>query len=180
MTAPVQSNAVYLSRRTSRRGCGCVGAPDKRLSLCVIPNMIEIEFEPPEISTCECCGKDTVRLTRFVLKDGTAHAVYYAQYSKGHETDRISGIIGLGDWGELAGPADRLAFPFEIWVKDGNFNVGLVAAADSPWHDVKFLGRVLNRDEALLHPWHKEAFHITDHMVAEDPEIVAFFSANDA
>ena len=142
--------------------------------------MIEIEFEPPEIRTCDCCGKDTVRLTRFVLKDGNAYAVYYAQYSKGHESGRVSGIIGLGDWGETAEPSDRLAFPFEIWVTDGNFNVGLVNAADSPWRDVTFIGRVLNRDEALAHPWHKEAFHITDHMVVEDPEIIAFFSANDA
>lgn len=142
--------------------------------------MIEIEFEPPETYTCECCGKDTVRLTRFVLNDGNAHAVYYAQYSKGHESDRVRGIIGLGDWGEEAKPSDRVAFPFELWIKDDNYNVALVDAAESPWHDATFIGRVLNRDEALGHPLCKEAFHITDHIVSEDPQIVDFFNANAA
>ena len=142
--------------------------------------MLEIEFEPPSTYRCECCGTDTVRLTRFELKDGNAHAVYYAQYSKGHETNRVKGIVGLGDWGDDAKPSDRLAFPFQRWVADGNYNVGLVDAAESPWQDVTFIGRVLNRNEALAHPWHEEVFHITDHMVAEDPEIRSFLNANGA
>jgi len=102
--------------------------------------MIEIEFEPAEIHICECCGKDTVRLTRFVHKDGNAHAVYYAQYSTGHEIGRVSGIIGLGEWGEASEPSDRLAFPFELWETDDNFNVGhrrcsgfAVARYNLPW-----------------------------------------------
>ena len=154
--------------------------PGLTQALGVIPNMIEIEFEPPDTYMCDCCGKETVRLTRFVLDDGNAHAVYYAQYSKAHDPNGVSGIVGLGEWGEGAQPSDRVAFPFQIWVTDDNYNVGLVDAEDSPWSDATFIGRILNRDEALAHPLCKEAFHITDHMVADDPEIVAFFRANDA
>jgi hypothetical protein len=38
------------------------------------------------------------------------------------------------------------------------------------------LGRLLNRDEALAHPWCKEVFHITDHITQEDPEAIAFLA----
>jgi len=138
--------------------------------------MIEIEFEPAATKSCECCGSDTVSLTRFVLEDGAAHAVYYAQYSRGHESDRINGIVSLGDWAESASPDDRIAFPFQLWKSDDGYNVGLVDASASPWSHVTILGRILDRAEALSHPWCKEAFHITDHMVSDDPEIRAFLS----
>jgi len=141
--------------------------------------MIEIEFEEPTESLCDCCGNTTVRLTRFVHSDGNAHAVYYAQFTKGHEPDHVSGLIGLGEWGEGAEPEDRVAFPFQIWLDSDNFCVGLVDAEQSPWSHVSFLGRILDREEALKHEWIQEVFHITDHMVAEDPEIVRFFEGRD-
>jgi hypothetical protein len=139
--------------------------------------MLAIEFEPPTESVCECCGNSTVRLTRFVLKDGNAHAVYYAQYTRGHDEKRMSGLIGLGEWGDDAGPEDRRAFPFQMWLKGDDTVIGLIDAEDSPWSDATFLGRVLDRDEALTHPWIQEVFHITDHIVTEDPEVIGYFRA---
>lgn len=136
--------------------------------------MIEIEFKPPSIKLCECCGTETVTLTRFVLKDGSAHAVYYAQFSRGHETDVVSGLVSLGEWGDSATPEDRLAFPLQLWTSKDNYNVAFVNASDSPWGDVTFMGRLLDREEALKHPWCSEVFHITDHIVADDAEVKAF------
>jgi len=138
--------------------------------------MIEIEFEEPSVSICECCGKNTVRLTRFVLKDGNAHAVYYLQYTPGHNPAYMSGLIGLGGWGESASPDDRLAFPFRLWTSQDSYSVGLIEAAESPWVESTFLGRLLNRNEALAHPWCKEVFHLTDHITQEDPEAIAFLA----
>jgi hypothetical protein len=140
--------------------------------------MLEIDFESPVESICECCGKTTVTLTRFVLEDGNAHAVYYAQFTKSHPGQSLSGLIGLGAWGEDAAPTDRLAFPFTVWVKDDHPVVTLVDAEESPWSHTTFLGRLLNRDEALAHPWIKEVFHITDHMLLDDQEIKDFFWAS--
>lgn len=137
--------------------------------------MIKLECEPPTESVCECCGNTTVRLTRFVYRDGGAHAVYYAQFTRGHVQKRLSGLVSLGAWGEGGLPEQRLAFPLQIWTQAGQFKVGLVNAAESPWHDVTFLGRILNRDEALKHKWIGEVFHLTDHMVSEDREIAAYF-----
>ncbi len=139
--------------------------------------MIQIEFEEPAESKCECCGNTTVRLTRFVYQNDSAFAVYYAQFTKAHKEKRMSGIIGLGEWGDDdIGPEARLAFPFQIWLDGENYQVGLVNAEDSPWSHVTFLGRILDREEALAHPWINDVFHITDHMVADDHEIVKFFN----
>ena len=142
--------------------------------------MIRIEFENPTESQCECCGKTTVRLTRFVYRDDEAYAVYYSQYTPDHDEKRLSGLIGLGKWGEGGEPEDRLAFSFQIWTDENNFKVGLVDAKDSPWSHVTFLGRILDRAEALKHEWIKEVFHITDHMVTDDPEITKYFGTHGA
>lgn len=137
--------------------------------------MIDIEFEDPQVAYCECCGKEIVRLTRFVYQDGDAFAVYYLLFTRGHTPKVADGIISLGEWGEGSGPDQRLAFPFRIWTNDLNYQVGLVDAEASPWCDVTFLGRIVNRDEALQHEWVQDVFHITDHIVADDTIVVDFF-----
>lgn len=142
--------------------------------------MIEIEFEEPTQSLCECCGNTTVRLTRFVYQDGDAYAVYYIQYTPQHDTKRLSGIIGLGKWGDDGTPEDRLAFPFQIWMDEDNFVVGLVNAEASPWSHVSFLGRVLDREEALAHKWIDDVFHVTDHIVTDDSAVTNYFDAHGA
>jgi hypothetical protein len=138
--------------------------------------MIEIEFEEPTIDKCNCCGSNIVRLTRFVYQNDDAFAVYYAKFVTGHDEKIVYGLISLGDWGEGAEPKDRLAFPFRIWLKENDFQVGLVDREDSPWKDVEYLGQILDRKDALLHHWIKDVFHITDHMVEDDKLIVNYFS----
>ena len=140
--------------------------------------MIAIEFEAPNVSLCECCGRETYRLTRFVTKHGCAHAVYFLQFTPGHDQPHIAALVSLGAWGESATSDERLAFPLRIWASGNNYNVGLVDASDSPWFGSLYLGRMLNRCESLRHPWRDEVFHITDHIVREDKEAVAFLTSH--
>ncbi|WP_269235402.1 hypothetical protein [Flavobacterium flavigenum] len=45
---------------------------------------------------------------------------------------------------------------------------------ESPWqHEI--LEKILDRKDALEHPWIQEVFHITDHIVDEDKELIAYF-----
>ena len=142
--------------------------------------MLEIEFEEPSETECECCGNTTTKLTRFVYQDGDAFAVYFGSFTTGHEDKVLNGLIGLGEWGnDEKGPECRTAFPFRIWLNGDDFQVGLMNAEESPWRDVTFMGQILDRGEALEHEWISDVFHITDHMVAEDPEIVRYFSKGD-
>ena len=138
--------------------------------------MIEIEFEDPTFEYCECCGKETTRLTRFVNQNNSAYAVYYAKFTEGHDKKVLYGLISLGEWGEGAEPEGRVAFPFRIWTNDDFYQVGLVNRHDSPWSHTTYLGRVLDREEALTHPWVKEVFDLTDRMVEDDVAIVDYFN----
>ncbi len=138
--------------------------------------MLEIELEEPTIDKCTCCGKDVVRLTRFVSQDGDAFAVYFAKFTRDHDDKVLYGIISLGEWGGDSKPENRIAFPFKIWTNQENYQVGLTDKEESPWSDEEYLGKILDRKDALIHPWVKDVFHITDHMVLDDKIIVEYFS----
>lgn len=138
--------------------------------------MLRIEFETPRQSQCTCCGNTTVQLTRFVYQDENAYAVYYAAFTPTHADKVVSVLAGLGEWGDdTKGPQSRVAFALEIRVAGGQYQVGLIDAAHSPWAHVSFLGRILDRDEALRRPLAGDVFHLSDHIVAEDREITGYF-----
>jgi hypothetical protein len=140
--------------------------------------LITIEFaDRVEGDPCPCCGRRTTRLTRFVYSDGDAHAVYYASFADGHRGGYVSAIVSLGEWGEGATPEQRVAFAVQIRATETQYQVALVDAETSVWSDAEFLGRMLSRHEALRHPWRDEVFHITDHIVDEDPDVRAFFKS---
>ena len=139
--------------------------------------MLTIEFEPPYRKDCDCCGGTSTTLTRYVSEDDAAYAVYYASFSDLHP-DEVKVVVSLGVWWDGGTPSDRLAFPLVLWQDDENFGVTLVDSAASPWKDVELLGRMLDREEAVTHPKAKEVFHVTDHIVRDDPEVVGFFSRN--
>ncbi|RKS15683.1 hypothetical protein [Flavobacterium sp. 120] len=137
--------------------------------------MIKIEFEKPNIETCDCCGKETTKLTRFVYKDDDAFAIYYIKFTKDHEEKIATGIISIGDWGTDEEAKNRFSFPFRIWTNSDNFQVGLIDKDESPWKQ-SLLGKILDRKDALKHHLISEVFHITDHIVVEDKEVVEYFA----
>ena len=140
--------------------------------------MIEIELTEPKKSTCECCGGTSISLTRFVYKDDDAFAIYYAAFSDNHPENAVIAVISIGSWESDSVPPDRVAFPFQIWEGEKNFNVGLMNASESPYNGINLLGKMLDREEALEHPWIEDVFHITDHITTDDTEIINFFKLN--
>jgi hypothetical protein len=139
---------------------------------------ITIEFEPPRQSgPCECCGSVTTTLTRFVYKDGNAHAIYYARFSDSHADQCIKAAVSIGEWGEGSNPTHRTAFALELRAGPENYEVMVCDAATSPWKGAELLGPMLDRDAALAHPLIHEVFHITDHAVVEDQPLKAYLDA---
>ncbi|MGI9650693.1 hypothetical protein [Chryseobacterium sp. RLHN22] len=135
--------------------------------------MLEIEFEEPVSEICDCCGNITIKLTRFVYENDSAFAIYYVRFTKDH--DDFLGLISLGDWGTDEIPSNRTSFLFKLWVDKENWNVSILDGNESPWNS-EILGKLLQREEALKHPWIKDVFHITDHMVEEDQELIKYFN----
>jgi len=137
--------------------------------------MLEIEFAPPGRSRCDCCGGATTTLTRFVTVDGEARGIYYAAFSDNHPESHVIVLLSLGRWEDGSGPEHRVAFALRIWVKEDQFQVGVVDAGDAGWPNAAQMGRRLSRREALAHPWIQEVFHVSDHIVAEDEPIRSYF-----
>jgi hypothetical protein len=136
---------------------------------------ITIDFEPPrESGPCECCGDTTTSLTRFVYKDGHAHAIYYARFSTNHPERLVKAAVSIGEWGEGSNPAQRTAFALELRAGPDNYEVQVCDAASSPWSDATLLGPMLDREPALAHPLIDEVFHITDHAVLEDRPLKSY------
>ena len=140
---------------------------------------ITIEFEPPrESGLCECCGGTTTSLTRFVYKDGDAHAIYYARFSNNHPDRLVKAAVSIGEWGEGSNSAQRVAFALELRAGPANYEVRVCDAATSPWAETDLLGPMLDREPALAHPLIDEVFHITDHAVVEDQPLKTYLDAS--
>ena len=138
--------------------------------------MIEIDFEEPQTMNCECCGGVTTKLVRYVSQDNEAFAVYLASFTPIHDEKIVHIIIGLGTWGEDAPSSERTAFVLKLWQNDDQWNVTILDKDESAWSGVEFLGKILDREAALSHPWVKDIYHITDHIVAEDKPIIEYFN----
>ena len=130
--------------------------------------MLTFGLEEPTSSKCECCGGGTTSLTRFVYEDGNAYAIYYARFGLDHDPRVVEVVVSVGEWGEDSGPWDRVAFSLRLRATEGEYQVTVVDAAESPWEGVELLGRILDRADALQHERLDEIFHITDHMVRDD------------
>lgn len=137
--------------------------------------MLSIELEKPVHDVCDCCGGTMTRLTRFVHKDGNAYCIYYAMYSDNHPERVVKLAVSLGEWGEDTSPEDRAAFALVMRCSESDYLVTVVDADESPWQGARVIGKMLSREEALYHPWIGDVFHITDHMLVDDPEIKSYF-----
>jgi hypothetical protein len=147
--------------------CGSHHVP----ALGTFSTVLTFEFAEPARNHCDCCGGVTTALTRYVYRDGDAHAVYYARFGNQHEPRIVEVVVSIGEWGDGTNHWDRVAFALRLRAVDSEYQVTVVDASESPWQGVQLLGRMLDRDEALGHERLQEVFHITDHMVLDDQPI---------
>lgn len=133
-----------------------------------------IELSEPKASRCACCGGLSVRLTRFVERDGDAFAVYYAAYSNHREHNELAMLISLGEWAEGSVESDRVAFYCRVHPNERAYQVMLGDAADSPWSEAKIIGNKLSAEDARKHPWKATAFEVLDEALAKDRALRGF------
>jgi hypothetical protein len=139
-----------------------------------VPSEYEIEMSDPSASTCECCGGLSVRLTRFVYRNGDAFGIYYAAYSNNHPDNELAVLLSLGEWGEGSDPSQRTAFYCRVRPTDDSYEVMLGDAAQSAWSDAAVVGAKLSREDALRHPWKDAAFEVLDEAFERDRSLRGF------
>jgi hypothetical protein len=134
----------------------------------------EIERSEPHVSRCDCCDGLTVRLTRFVYRDGDAFAVYYASYANNHPDNELAMLVSLGTWGKGSTASKRAAFYCRVRPTEDSYQVMLGDADQSVWRDARIVGARLSREDALRHPWKKTAFEVLDEAFVQDPSLRGF------
>jgi hypothetical protein len=137
--------------------------------------MIEIEFNEPFRSVCDCCDDETTSLTRFVKKHGDAYAVYFGYFVEAHPEQGMTGIISIGMWGDGTSPNDRNAFAFVMWGNFEGYSIQLINAEETPWGNAEIIGSKLTWMEAEDHPWIDEFYQMADEIFDKDPEVRSFF-----
>jgi hypothetical protein len=81
--------------------------------------------------------------------------------------------VSVLDFGQPdAGPT---AFAIEVSATRTEFRHTLVDWAGSPWARESYLGRMLNRTEALESPLKPLAFQVADRVLGDIPEVQAYF-----
>lgn len=137
----------------------------------------EIEFEAPELRSCQCCGKTLTSLTRFVYRGGDAFAVYYLDLNHSGDRPIAYGLVGFGEWGDddVDPLQARVAFAFQLTSNSEDYLLSLIDPDDTDW-TTNFLGRRLPRTEALAHPLLQEVFDLSDHIMRCDIPVIAHFA----
>ena len=138
--------------------------------------MFEIELTEPKYSPCQCCNGRMTNLTRFVTKDGDAFAIYHATIAERHPELGAYLAIGIDDDWSKSESSSRVAFACWLSLAENELRVSVTNAAESPWNESKVLGRMFDRDQALANPLIDEVFHLTDHIVEQDPVIRELFA----
>lgn len=137
--------------------------------------MIAIEFEAPQFEKCNCCDAKITRLTRFVYQDNEAFAYYYAKIEDHSDPKVVECLVVLCEWDDNnENIIKKTGFALTIWVKDDNFNVTLINKDECAWKNIPEV-EILDREQSLNHPQKSDVFHITDHIVVDDKEVIAHF-----
>ena len=122
---------------------------------------------------CPHCGNESHSVSGFVYSGGNAYAVYYAGWTLGHGD--VGMLIGLGDWGESAGPDSRYSFGLVARSQESNIIFMVVGPGDSLLGEKKFIGHLLPRQEALAHAEIQDVYHVAEHIVRDDPRVATVF-----
>lgn len=137
--------------------------------------MITIEFEKPQFEKCNCCDAKITRLTRFVYQNNEAFAYYYAKIEDHSDPKVVECLVVLCEWDDNnENIIKKTGFALTIWVKDDNFNVTLINKDECAWKNIPEV-EILDREQSLNHPQKSDLFHITDHIVVDDKEVIAYF-----
>ncbi len=116
---------------------------------------------------CDRCDRDFDHVTAFVLKEGSAHAVYYAA-CHGHPEHEAWIDVVLGTWGNNDA-SDHVLFSCQLRAEGAAAVDGPVAVSS----DASLLGKKLTREQALAHPRTGDFWAVVDLVAKADSAVFA-------
>ena len=126
--------------------------------------------------TCDHCHEKFDVSRGAVYDDGEGFSLYLAGMHKCYYGRLVHLAIAIrGGYKEFQ---ETCAVAVQVAAAEVDFEMFVVDAKDSPWRGEEYLGRMLDREEALESPLIGTFFHTADHIVADNPKVHEYLSGS--
>jgi hypothetical protein len=136
-----------------------------------VVDMIEIEFEEPVESICECCGQLNKQLSGTIY-DGDELVAMYLTTLTTHPGLPVSVLVIWGDFENLEAQSARQAATMMIVRTDKGYSTGIVEPEQAGW-DRTDIATFLSMDEALA-DFSALLFRVSDIIVQKDALVLEY------
>jgi hypothetical protein len=132
----------------------------------------EIRIEPRNASRAEGAAGFVSTVWGHVFERENARAVYYVRWNE-DALEEVEVVVSVGEWGEGSGAEERACVAALGRNHQGRLSLMLVDAERCSFSEHSFLGKMCAAEEARGTPLATEVFHIVDHLLVDDPRVVA-------
>jgi hypothetical protein len=135
---------------------------------------LRLEILPDDHKTfgpCDCCGQMTSRVWGYIYEESDALAVYYVEWTPGHDGFQANFDLILGAWGENVSAADRQATALEFRKLDTGPAFRVIDAKSRQVSSSSLVSNALDRSDVIGTPIAVEVFAICDLIYLDDPRI---------
>lgn len=121
-------------------------------------------------SHCDECGESHEGVTGFVLRDGDAYAIYFANWYP-HTQEAYLDVV-LGSFAEAGTGDDRVTFGCRVGhVESQREPAASLVPAGTTLSDSTEWGTPLDRPAALEHPRLDDFWDVVDWLIVNDPTL---------
>jgi hypothetical protein len=118
---------------------------------------------------CEHCG-EMFKISRgSVYENAKGFSIYLAAMHQCSEGKLVHLAIAVKE--SYKDFQETCAVAMKIYPTESEFEMTVVDSIDSPWQKESYLGRMLNREEAINSSLIDTFFQIADHIVVDNPEL---------
>ena len=124
--------------------------------------------------TCEHCHREFEVSRGAAYDNGKGFSIYLAGMHKCGSGSLVHLAIAIREGYKMSHETSAIAL--QVWATASDFEMQVVDARNSPWRDQSYLGRMMDREEALNSPQKELFFHIADHIVADNPKVQEYLN----
>ena len=139
--------------------------------------MSQITIDHQDVSqTCDHCHKTFDVSRGSVYEDGEGFSIYLAGMHECHSGRSVHLAIAVREgYKEFQ---ETCAVAMQVRATETDFEMFVADVKDSPWRGESYLGRMMDREEALNSPLKETFFHIADHVVADNPKVHEYLNGS--
>jgi hypothetical protein len=125
---------------------------------------------------CSHCGREFSVIRGSAYEDNGGIALYLAGLHScdGPPIAHLAVAIRPG-YRDNAGPE---AILLQVWTTDDSIDMRVTDAVESPWRGEAYLGRLLNRDEALASPLLETVYRIAGRVARDNAAVSEYLNAD--